>query len=154
MDALYSIVEDLRYNPPLLHNTERKIKNNNHLMEISLVDSHFGKLCINGEGIEESKELYTRAVDNLIEKSKGFDIDEIILPLGSDFFHIDNEKNTTTKGTSQEVDSHITDIFKIGCQSVVESIYRSKEIAPVEILYIPGNHDYMTSFYLCEFIKA
>ena len=151
--ALENIVETLRDNPPKLPSVNYS-NCDCHLLEISLVDHHFGKLCINGEGIEESENLYVNAVHNLLTKCKGFDISQILLPLGSDFFHIDNKENKTAKGTPQDVDGHITDIFKKGCMAIVKSIYMMREIAPVKILYIPGNHDFMTSFYLCEFINA
>lgn len=153
-NALNEITENINKNPPRIPSVTYTNNNDSCLMEVSLVDHHFGKKSIDGTSLEDSNNLFVNATSNLIEKSQGFNIDKIVFPLGSDFFHIDSEKNTTTKGTIQDTEDHITDIFKMGCKSVIESVYMLMQIAPVHILYIPGNHDLMTSFYLCEYLKA
>ena len=154
LDALKHITDTIRDNPPEMISINYQSVDNPHLLEISLVDHHFGKLCINGEGLKNSENLYLNAVDNLLKKVSNYNIEKIILPLGSDFFHIDNKENKTARGTPQDVDAHITEIFKTGCMAVVKSIYKMRQIAPVKVLYVPGNHDFMTSFYLSEFIRA
>lgn len=157
-DALSSLTSELLQNPPVLKKVDYKKTDSidrPHLLEISLVDHHFAKMCVNGEGIKESELLYQKAVENLINKSITYNIDRVVLPIGSDFFHVDNWKNTTTKGTPQDMDGGLLfDVYKRGCRSIVESIYLMREIAPVEILWIPGNHDLHTSFFLATYLDA
>jgi hypothetical protein len=104
------------------------------MLEVSLSDSHFGKLTVNGEGLYDTEKIYTNAMDNILNKVQGFDIDKILLPLGGDFFHVDNMENSTTKGTRQDVSHHIFEIFDKGCQAVVNLVYKLRKVAPVEIL--------------------
>lgn len=155
-DVLKSLTNDL-YGCPNTPKTPELIfknKTEKNLLEISLADHHFGKLCLNGSGIEDSKNSFYKAIQNLLNKSKSFSIDEILLPVGNDFFHIDNMEKTTSRGTPQDVDGHFFDIFKDGCKSLVESIQLLSTVAPVTVLWVPGNHDFSTSFFLCEYLKA
>ena len=155
-EALKSITEELYRNPIQFPTIKHRVKNIPHLLEISLLDHHFGKMVVNNEeSLEYSKNLYVDAIDNLLSKCDNFEIDKIVLPLGSDFFHIDNLAQTTTKGTSQDVTGgNLFDIYKMGCEGVVKALYLLREVAPVEVLWIPGNHDFTTSFFLCEYVKA
>lgn len=155
-DVLNSLKDDL-YNCSNVPKTPEIILNNKkdkNLLEISLVDHHFGKLCLNGKGIEDSKNTFLNAIQNLLNKAKSFTIDEILLPIGNDFFHIDNIERMTSKGTPQDVDGHFFDIYKDGCKSLIDSVQMLSSIAPVHVLWVPGNHDFSTSFFLCEYLKA
>ena len=71
-----------------------KVNSDKHLLEISLFDAHFGKLAWGGETGSEydlkiAENLYENAVQDL-ERSKGFNIEQILFPIGNDFFHVNS----------------------------------------------------------------
>ena len=94
--------------------TSTKVKKFNkrkgsHLLLIDPADVHIGKLCTHFETGDEynSKIAVQRVlegVQGIIDKSKGFDIDEVVLVGGNDILHIDTPKRTTTSGTPQDTD--------------------------------------------------
>jgi len=130
-----------------------------HLLEISLFDAHFGKLAWAEETGEDynlkiAENIYLNAVDDLIDRTSVFDVERIVYPIGQDFFNVDNWKGETSNGTLVEsTDDRFTKIFTVGVESIKWSMMRCREIAPVHIIWSPGNHDRSTSWYLCKAIQ-
>lgn len=130
-----------------------------HMLEIALYDVHFGKLAWAAEtgtdfDLKIAEEMFKRAVVDLLEKSENFCIDKVLFPIGQDFFHINNMENTTAKGTPQDVDGRLAKVFEVGCNAVKWAIEECKLTADVEVLWVPGNHDPETSYYLCKYLEA
>jgi len=119
-----------------------------HLLEISLFDSHFGKLAWGRETGQDydlniAKKIYQHAIEDLINKTKSFGIERILFPVGQDFFHIDDATYATPKGKNRlDVDGRLGNLEM--CLGV----------APVDVIWVPGNHDRQTSMYLCKYLKA
>ena len=158
--ALESLVDRLtasRFTPDSIHH---KPKPNPKLLEISLVDHHFGMLSWHRETNEDydlkiAERFYLDAVDDLIDKTKHFNIGKILFPIGSDFFHVNNAKFMTERGNNQmDTDSRLAKIFEAGEMSVVKAVERCRQVAPVKLFWIPGNHDPETSFYLARVLNA
>ena len=67
--------------------------------------------------------------------------------------NIDTISGTTTNGTQQEsigdLESAIIEITNI----IVNTIEKLKRIAPVEVVYVPSNHDYLTFFGIVNAIR-
>lgn len=130
-----------------------------YLLEVSIWDHHFGKLAWGRETGENydlkiAEQIYSDAAFELIEKSRGFNIDKIVLPIGQDFFHVDGPNNATTAGTPQDVDGRLAKIFATGQRALVNLVDLLMGIAPVHILWVPGNHDWYTSWYLIKVLEA
>lgn len=130
-----------------------------HMLEVSLFDVHFGKLAWRLEtgadydlAIAESD--YMAAIRDLIAKAASFPIERILMPLGQDYFHVDNKKNETTRGTPQDTDGRYAKIWAAGKWACIQAIELLAQIAPVEAIYVPGNHDDLASFHLCEYVGA
>ncbi len=137
----------------------RKTHSKPHMLEISLFDAHFGKLAWADETGEDynlkiAESIYLNAVDDLLDRSSVFDVDRIIYPIGQDFFNVDNWKGETANGTLVEsTDDRFTKIFTTGVDAIKWSLMRCREVAPVHIVWSPGNHDRSTSWYLCKTIE-
>jgi hypothetical protein len=58
--------------------------------------------------------------------------------------------NSTTKGTPQDTDIKYDVLYKTLLKNIIQIVYRLTEIAPVEVIYIGGNHDKLTSFTMTE----
>ncbi len=130
-----------------------------HLLYVGLHDHHFGKLAWAAETGENydlkiAERLYQEAGQELVRKAQGFPIEKFILPLGHDFLHIDGYDNQTTAGTPQDVDGRFAKIFEVGQYAVIRLIDYLIGIAPVEVIWIPGNHDYQSSYMLSKTIEA
>jgi len=130
-----------------------------HMLEISLMDHHFGKLAWRGEtgddyDLKIAQRIYQAAVRDLLARAKGYNIGKILFPVGQDFFNIDNNANTTTGGTAQDSDGRLAKIFEVGCNAVIDAIDYCSQVAEVEVIYVPGNHDYTTSYYLVKYLQA
>lgn len=159
IEALNAINERIKARKPLSKSTAPRIKTQTHLLEIALMDVHFGKLAWGPEtgedyDLELSKSVYLNAAEDLIQRTDSYNIEQILLPIGNDFFHVNNWQNTTEKGTQQDVDTRMSKIFEIGCDAVVSCIERCLKVAPVNVLWVPGNHDPETSWYLAKVIQA
>ena len=126
-----------------------------------LVDHHFGMLAWGketGDGdydLKIAENLYVNALLQGIDSMANYEISQFLFPIGSDLFHINNPDNTTPKGKNHlDVDSRLAKVFETGLYSVIKAIDLARRTAPVEIKWIPGNHDPETSFYLCKVIAA
>lgn len=131
----------------------------NHLLEISIPDLHVGKLSWDKEtgedyDIDISIKRYKDAIEALISRVPLGCIDRILLPLGNDLLNVDNKMNTTTMGTPQSSDSRFGKIFRTVKSLMVETIDKLSQIAPVDVLIIPGNHDEQTMFTLGELLDV
>ena len=152
------------YKPPVV---ELNFKTNvdedgeeNNILEIALFDLHYGKLAWNGETGEDydtkiAKKRFVYAIKKLIQRSSGFNIKRVLFPIGNDFFNSDNRENTTSHGTPQDEDLRWQKTFQSGCELIVDGINIIKQLGvPIDILVIPGNHDFERSFYLGAFVSA
>lgn len=125
------------------------------LCEIDLNDLHFGKLawkeeCGEDYDLKIAERMFRNAIQDLVAYASGFRIEEFLVPLGSDMMHIDNNKSETTGGTRVDADGRYTKIYLSFYENVIWMTEYLMTFAPVKIKLIPGNHDYMTTFFLCH----
>jgi hypothetical protein len=136
------------------------IENENNLFELSIFDLHIGKLAWGGETGENydtkiASKRFLKAITSLIYRASAHNFDRIVFPVGSDFFNTDNLLNTTTKGTPQDEDLRWQKTFEVGAHLLVDGINMLLQTgAPVDVVVIPGNHDFQRSFYVGAFLQA
>jgi hypothetical protein len=136
---------------------KRKEISEGHCLLIDPADIHINKLCDAYETGEDynSQIAVQRVLDGIhstIEKSKGFNIDKIILIVGNDVLNADTTSNTTTKGTPQDVHLKWFSAFKMAKQLYIDVIDTLVKIADLEIVYNTSNHDEMSGFFLMDSI--
>jgi len=152
------IIEDITKHSPLIKEIKYKPKNEKNLLVLNLYDAHLGRLSWGEESegnydIKIAEKLIFKVVNGLIEKSKGFSPEKILIPVGHDFLNYDYAKPfpQTTNGTPQEADVRWQKMFRIGYKIWFDIIdLLSKNIAPIDVISIPGNHDEQSIFYLSE----
>ena len=137
----------------------KKQKGEEYLVIAGLFDAHFGKYAWAAEtgndyDVEIASRIYLNAIDDLVEESRGKKVGRWVLPIGNDFFHMDNSRNTTFAGTPQDVDGRYAKVIEAGEMSVIKAIERMMRSAPVDVVWIPGNHDPTTSYHLARTIAA
>ncbi len=151
--------EDLKKNSKIVARKNYG-KSNGFMLEIAIFDSHMGKLSFWGEtnsnyDLKIAKQAYLDTLYDLLEKAKKFGTPEkILFIIGQDFINIDNNLLTTTAGTKQDVDGRYPKIVKEGREVLTHSIDILKEIAPVEVLVSPGNHDFNTMFHIGDSVEC
>jgi len=143
------IFEDLE--PPEI--TPIKYKGGSMLLELPIMDLHLGKLAWGKETGEDydlkiAEKLYRATVLDILGKLKqcNLNIEKIVFPVGQDFFHIDNSAATTTAGTAMDIDSRWQKIYATGVELLVWAIEQLRQIAPISVMYVPGNHDKVLSY--------
>ncbi len=133
-------------------------KTKSYAVVLSPTDLHYGK----GSWIDETGESYTleearfRLLDrteNLISRLAGRP-EKIIIATGSDWFHVDNEQGTTTAGTPQDLAASPAQILVDGCKLAREHIDMLRTVAPIEVVFMRGNHDRHTALALMLYLDA
>lgn len=137
------------YETPTVKSIDSK---GSYMYELPIVDLHFGKLSMSDDVAEPynymlARERFNFIIDDSINNIKNYDIDEILFPIGSDFFHIDNMNRTTTAGTRQDSDLSPQLIYKYGLECLIDGITKLSKIAKVKVFCINGNHDFLTSYH-------
>lgn len=130
-----------------------------HMLELDLMDVHFGKLAWAPEAghnydLRIAEEVYLNAVNDLLAYASQFPIEKIVMPLGNDFGHIDNEASATTAGTRVDSDGRYAKVYAACIMALHKAIDRAITVAPIEIPWIPGNHDWLFSYHLCRELSA
>lgn len=126
--------------------------NSGLLFELPMMDFHLGKLSWLEEtgqdyDLKIAEKLWRKVILDLINKALSFgEIEKIIFPVGQDFFHFDTPRGTTTAGTQLDTDTRWQKMFRKGVELLVWAIEEFVKIAPVEVMWIPGNHDQMLSY--------
>jgi len=130
-----------------------------HMLILSPVDHHFGKLAWAKEtgdnyDLKLAEQLYVWAIEDALAQVGDRPLDEIHIPVGHDLFHFDSSRGTTANGTQMDVDSRPAKVFVSACFAVAAGIARASQEAPVTVHFIPGNHDPTWSHHLCVFLWA
>lgn len=88
-----------------------------------------------------------QSINSLISRIQFTRLEKIVLPIGSDFFNVDGP-NGTTKGTPQDNTRDLPSMYHIGLKILTDTIHYLTGFAPVEVIFVPGNHDKNISNYL------
>jgi hypothetical protein len=98
--------------------------------------------------------LYREALESLILRTAAFRFSRIVVPVGNDFFHSDTKAGTTTGGTPLDVDSRFQKTYVAGRRLMVDAVERLRQIAPVTLVMVPGNHDSLSTFCLGDSLEC
>ncbi len=159
LDLRDEILSDLKKYSPKFSKIRRKKKSKGHLLVIDPADIHIGKLATAFESGDEynSKIAVKRVLEGItgiLDKCKGFEIDQILFIGGNDILHIDTPKRTTTSGTPQDTDGMWYDNFLIAKQLYLDCLERLLPVADVQFMFNPSNHDYTNGFFLADVIQT
>lgn len=158
-DLLADSLSAMKKHSPSYKTIKRPKVTDPHLLVIDPADVHIGKLALSVEtgtdyNIEIAKQRCIDGVEGLIQKASGFPLEKIMLVVGNDILHIDVPSRKTTSGTPQDTDGQLHQIYQEGLNLYVQLIERLMQIAPVEVVYNPSNHDYMSGYMLAQTLAA
>lgn len=117
---------------------------------LSLQDLHFGKV-----GNENMKEILNDSVSYLIDKAnRNYVLEKIVFVIGPDTLNMDTFGGTTTKGTPVENSEMATEAYIKAFDGICQAIGTAKQFCEkLEVLFIPGNHDRLSSFHLLHAVS-
>lgn len=128
--------------------------------ELAPIDAHLGKLAWKQEtgrvdyDLEIAVNNYLEGVEKSLSFLSMFKPSVIYYIVGQDLMHVDNYSGLTPKGRHVlDVDSRFPKIYDGAFETVMRSVYMCRDVAPVEVIWIPGNHDLHASRCLCHSIK-
>lgn len=157
VEAIRNLIQEI----PKMTVPERKFElDGQYLLEIALVDSHFGLLSWREEtnydyDLKIAEDLYLFGIQDLLSKAQGYNISKIIFPIGSDFMHVNDHTNLTPASKNiLDTDSRLIKIYQKAKMAVIKGIEYCRNIAPVEVIYVPGNHDFTISYAIADVVDA
>jgi hypothetical protein len=128
--------------------------------EMALIDAHIGKLSWSREtgqldyDLKISVKDYMNACDQNLQWIAPFNPEKIFYIVGQDIFHVENFEATTPKGKNQlDADSRLPKIYRQGMETVIRCVKACADVAPTEVIWIPGNHDMHASLFLCMLLE-
>jgi hypothetical protein len=127
-------------------------------LEICVPDLHSGLYAWAAEtganyDVNIARDLFFQAMRDIISRINGRKFKKIILALLGDLLHTDNDAQTTTKGTFQQVDGRIPRVATKTLDMLVEVIDWLGAIALVDVVYTRGNHDMTTGWMLIKAVE-
>ena len=124
-------------------------------LELLIPDLHAGKFAWHRETLHSDYdtptaiETYSRAVQTILNRSKGYVFDEIVLGVGNDLLNSDDYNSQTTKGTLVNSDTRYQKTYKavrmMLCRTIEQLRSHCKKVV---VKVIPGNHDSQSTFTL------
>lgn len=131
------------------------------MFEINLTDHHFGKLAwkletlVANYDVKIATEVFTKAIDTLIQRSPFETYEEIVFVVGNDLFNNDDTQGRTTAGTQVESDLRHEKTYKIARIAIVDTI--ENKLRPradrTKIVVCPGNHDQNSVWHLGDSLE-
>ena len=117
---------------------------------VSPTDFHWGSYAPAFSGEPYSREIARERLFSLSRNlisglSRRGRPEFLYLALGGDGLHIDNQQKTTTHGTPQDCDGTPEEIAWTWVQVCRDYVDLMRQLCPVKLLCIPGNHDRYTT---------
>lgn len=144
---------------PKCYNIKHKKKKEGLLLEADIPDLHLGMLSWGKESsgdwdIKIAKKAFHDTLEEILDYASNFYTDQILFPIGNDFFSSDNKEHSTANGTPQDEDVRWQKSFEEAIDLMIRGIDLMQTVAPVDILIVPGNHDFQRTYYLGKVLSA
>lgn len=159
-DVLQSFKELVKEMPILPIVPKRKFISNGIAGEIATYDAHLAKLAWLNETGYRNYDLniaakdFTYATDRNLDLMSPYKPEKLFYIIGQDMYHVDNMQGHTTGGDhTLDVDGRITKVHKKAFEITRNNIYKASKLCPVEVIWIPGNHDFLASYMLTFALK-
>lgn len=139
--------------PKLHYNTKGEV------LEIDVADLHCGLLSWRNEtgsdyDLHICAERFLQSIQDIADRVSTRKFKDVYLCGLGDLIHVDNDLNTTTKGTPQQVDGRIAKIFDFAFDIMNEAIDLLRPLgAKLHYIYLCGNHDRNVGYYLAKCLQ-
>jgi DNA repair exonuclease SbcCD nuclease subunit len=128
------------------------------ILEIDLPDLHAGLFSWHEETMEDydihiAKTNLMKCLDDIINRCSGRKFSKIIFATLGDLLHVDNDNQTTARGTFQQIDGRIPKVFDMTLDALIDAVGLLGAYAPVEVVYVAGNHDKTLGYALMKALE-
>lgn len=130
------------------------------LLEWCPYDQHHGMLAWGPEvddswDLKLSEEFFDKAAVDVLNKARPYNVAQVLIPIGQDWFHCNDPDYQTPQGKHRlDIEGRLIKVFETGYWSLFRGIERFRRIAPVHLIWVPGNHDPETSYYLVRALAS
>lgn len=149
---------DRKYSLPVIKTSNEYLKGNKCLL-IDIADLHLNLQATmfstgNEYNCEIAEKLFFYVISDILSRVEKYQFNKIIFCIGGDMLNGDNLSGSTTKGTPQDSDLLYFDAIEKLYEMTIKAIDILKQKAPVDVIYISGNHDELSGYKLAKFIDA
>lgn len=159
-----ALLEFVRENVEPLPPPKRVMKRTNSETDFLTVwgiwDAHVGMYAWSDEvgqsfDLNIARNRVMNSIDDMVDELKQYEHRRIVMPIGNDFMHFDNARMTTLKSDHfLDYDGRFAKVFKVALECLVYQVQRALDLCDdVQVLWIPGNHDYSSSFGLVAAVE-
>lgn len=158
VDALRLIVDDIESHAPKRVALPRHASPHKNLLVPIFTDPHFNRRALSRDWtLDVAATEFLQATDVMISRVGGLEtnIDRVCFVLGNDLGNSDDHRGAaTTKGTPQQDAARQVEMISVVIPTLVAATLRFREVAPVDIIMIGGNHDRLITFMLGKVLEA
>ena len=129
----------------------RQYKSGGLVLEVVLADIHVSNESLSHDQL---KDRVVNVVQEVKRRSKGLQLEEIILVQLGDICHFDNYQRQTTSGTQVTSTGTYPEMFDKSLELMIWVIDELSAITKVRMINIFGNHDKVTSYALAKTLSA
>lgn len=149
---------DRKYSLPVIKTSNEYLKGNKCLL-IDIADLHLNLQATmfstgNEYNCEIAEKLFFYVISDILSRVEKYQFNKIIFCIGGDMLNGDNLLGSTTKGTPQDSDLLYFDAVEKLYAMTIKATDILKQKAPVDVIYISGNHDELFGYKLAKFIDA
>ena len=138
----------------------KPVKETGLMLEVNIADAHFGKLAWPAEtggvpyDLKIADAMFMRALDVLLERAKGYDFERVLFVLGNDLLHANDVAGNTFNGTKLDTEGRFQKTYWTVRKTVCAAIERLRQVAPVKVAIVYGNHDRTSMWTLADSIDC
>lgn len=132
---------------------------NGNMLVVPIADFHYNLIADkfstgNDYNTEIAKECYYNTLNDIINRIQNKKFEKVLFVVGNDFINADNINGSTTKGTPQDNNTLWFSAIKEATQLVINGVDILANIAPVDVVYVPSNHDLHSMFGIMQTVQA
>lgn len=125
----------------------------------SAYDTHIGKHCElvrtgNDYTPEKAVTQVREGVQALMTMTQPFHVSDMLLPLGNDIIHVDNNSYTSTSGTPQDSYGSVESQMLLATELYIGLITEMAENYNVWLCHIHSNHDRVSGWAISQIVAA
>lgn len=152
------IIKKIKNKSPNYKPLKRKKLKNGHCLMVDFADHHFNKLSSEKEvgspyNTQIAIKRWHTGLEETLAMAKGFPVDKIIFVIGNDILNTDGALPRTTKGTPQDTDTMWHEALDVAYNCLEHTLLKLLEIADVEVIHCPSNHDFVLGSCLAKMIE-
>lgn len=140
---------------PRLKINKNRVLKSSKLIEIPLMDFHFGKMAWHGEtGENFDHTIAEERFQKVVEKTLSLPTPKkYLVIIGNDLLNFDNKHQLTTHGTPQDGDLRFWKVVENVIVLLKDFVTLLVKKSKVDILFVRGNHDEYSSLWITKIIK-